>query len=68
MKDGIIPLMWRKFFLKVANNRDFVYNFCNRTLNNFDRYCREWYLYNSLDADDIRMLDKELKIAHWLVL
>ena len=49
MKCGNIPLLWRKFFLNIANNRDYVYNFCNRPLNNFDRHCREWYFYNNPD-------------------
>ena len=45
MKCNNIPLLWR-IFLDIANNRDFVNNYCNRPLNRFDRHCREWYLYN----------------------
>ena len=41
-----IPMLWRHFFKNIANKRDYVYNFCNRPLNKFDRHCREWYLYN----------------------
>ena len=36
-----IPLLWRKFFLNIANNRDYVYSYCNGPFNNFQRYCRE---------------------------
>ena len=58
-----IPMLWRHFFKHIANNRDYVYIFCNRPLYKFDRHCREWYLYNLIknntgdDGDDIRMLD-----------
>ena len=47
------------FFLKIANNREYVY-FCNRQFNDFHRHCREWYLYNNTDGDDIPMLDDEM--------
>ena len=46
MKCNIIPLLWRKFFLNIANNRDYVTTFCIRPLNDFDRHCRGWYLHN----------------------
>ena len=39
-----IRMLWRRFFKKIANNGDYVYNICNRPLNSFDRPCREWYL------------------------
>ena len=67
MKCGNIPILWIKLFLNIANNRHYVYNFCNRPLNKFDRHCREWYLYNNSDADDIRMLNDELNNygAYW---
>ena len=42
MKCNNIPLLWRKFLLNVANNKDYVYNFCNRPFNGFHRHCREW--------------------------
>ena len=29
MKCNNFPILWRTFFLKIANNRDYVYNFCN---------------------------------------
>ena len=45
MKCNNIPLLWRKFFLNIANNRDYVNNYCNRPPNSFDRHCPEWYLH-----------------------
>ena len=57
MKCNIIPRLWRKFFLNLAINGEYVYKFCNRPLNGFDKLCREWYSYNSTDGVDIRMLD-----------
>ena len=62
-----IPMLWKNFRKNIANNRDYVYNFCNRPLNKFDRFCREWYLYNLVknctddDEKDIQMLDDEMK-------
>ena len=41
-----IPIFWRKLFMHIANNRDYIYNFCNNPDNKFQRYCLEWYLYN----------------------
>ena len=67
-KNSNILLIWRDFFLNIVINRDYVYNFCNRPMNNFDRYCREWYLDNNPDADDIRLLDDALNIAYCLML
>ena len=40
-----IPILWRKFFLKIANNKDYVYYFCNNRYNSFHQHCREWYFY-----------------------
>ena len=31
------PLLWRKFFLNIANNREYIFNYCNRPLHKFDR-------------------------------
>ena len=54
MKCGIIPLLWRKFFLNIANNRDYIINCCNRPFSRFDRICREWYIYNnSYELDEL---------------
>ena len=60
MKCGNNPRLGIIFLSKIANNRDYVYKFCNRPAKKFDRYCCEWYLYNNPDADDIRMLNDEL--------
>ena len=68
IKCGIIPFLWRKFFLNIPNNRDNVYNFCNRLLHEFDRHFREWYLYNNRDENEIRILNDELNNAYWLML
>ena len=64
-----VPMLWRHFLKNIANNRDLEYNFSNRPLYNFDRYCPEWYLYNLIknntdggDIEDIRMLDDEIII------
>ena len=43
-----IPKKWRNFFTKIANNRDYVYSFCNRPYNSFHRHCRELYFYTLL--------------------
>ena len=55
-----IPILWTKFFLKLANNRDYVYNLCKRPFNDLHRHCREWYLYINTDGDDLRKLDDEV--------
>ena len=44
-----IPCFWRKFCMKIANNRDFKYNICNNPYNKFQRFCLEWYSYNLLE-------------------
>ena len=31
-----IPLFWRKMFMHIANNRDYIYNFCNNLMINFN--------------------------------
>ena len=67
MKCGNIPRLWIIFFLKIANSRDDVFNFCNRPLNNFNRHCREWYLYNNPNAIVIGTYTDELNNyeAYW---
>ena len=60
-----IPMFWIHLFKNIANNREYVYNYCNRPPNKFDRYCRECYLYNLVKnntdgdehEDDIQTLD-----------
>ena len=57
-----------KIFPKIANNGVYVYIFCNRPFNDFHRHCREWYLYDNTDGDDIRMLNDEMNNiydAYW---
>ena len=61
MKCGNIPLLWRKIFLNIPNNRDHIINYCNRPFNKFDRICREWYLSHNGDDNEIRVLDDNLK-------
>ena len=46
MKCNNIPTLGRKFFLKIANNRDYVYNICNSPYNSFHQHCRECYFHN----------------------
>ena len=60
LKSDRLPSLWRNFFLNIANNMDYVYHFCNRPFHTFDLHCREWYLYNNNDGDDIRMLNNEM--------
>ena len=68
MKCNNIPLLWRKFFLNIANNRVYVFEYCNRTFRNFRRHCREWCLYNNPDDDEIRKLNDERNSygAYWM--
>ena len=47
MKCNNILLLWKKFFSKIANKKDYVNNYCNRPLNSFDRLCCEGCLYNN---------------------
>ena len=53
MKCGNIPVLWRKFFWIIANNRDYIIIYCKRPFNKFDRICRKWYLSHN----EIRVLD-----------
>ena len=57
MKCGKISLLWGKIFLKIAYNRDYIINYCNRPFNNFDKLCPEWYLSHNSDDNEIRALD-----------
>ena len=41
-----------KFFVKIADNRDSVHNYCNDPLSCFDRRFCEWYLHNNNDEID----------------
>ena len=50
MKCNNILLLWRKFFLNIANNRDYVNYYCNRPYSMFDWNCHKWYLYNLIKS------------------
>ena len=68
MKSGNIPMLWRKFFLNIANNRDYIINYCSRPFTKFDRLCREWYLNNhNSDDNEIRVLDDNLYNKYMLM-
>ena len=43
-----LPMMWRSFFINIASNRDYIYNFCNNPFKRFQKPCYEWYQYNLL--------------------
>ena len=55
MKCGKILMLWREFFLNIANNRDHIIKYCNRPFNKFDRLCREWFFSHNSD-NEIRVL------------
>ena len=57
MKCGNILLLWRKFFLNNANNREHNIIYCNRPFNKPDRPCGEWFLSHNSDDNEIRVLD-----------
>ena len=67
MKCGNIPLLRRKFFLNIVNNRDHIIIYCNKPFNKFDRLCREWYLSHNSDDNEIRMLDDNFNINYMLM-
>ena len=48
-----IPMGWRRFFLNIAKNTQYITNYCNNSYNRFHRYCHEWYLYNLLKNNTI---------------
>ena len=60
MKSDNIPLLWRKFFLNIANNRDYIINYCKRPFNKFDKHCREWYLNHYSYDNEIRVFDDNI--------
>ena len=41
LKCNNIPILWRIFFSRIANNRDYVCNFCDSPYNSFHQHCRE---------------------------
>ena len=48
-----ISRLWRIFFTKIANNSDYVYNYCNGPHNSFQRHCVKWYIYNSVKNNSV---------------
>ena len=66
MKCYNLPLLWRKFFMNIANNRGCIINDCNRPLHKFDRLFREWYLNENLNDDEIRAFDNNLNIYYFV--
>ena len=38
--------MWRKFFKIIAEDRDYLYKFCNIPYRKLHRFCIDWYMYN----------------------
>ena len=68
MKSDNIPLLWRKFFFNIANNIDYVNNYCNRPLNSFDRHCFERYLRNFLENNaDVRFSNNMDEILEYAI-
>ena len=67
MKCGNIPLLWNKFFLNIAINRDYIFDYCNRPPSKFDRLCREWYLSHNSDDNEIQVLDDNLSDNNMLM-
>ena len=47
------PIMWRKFFKNIAENRDYIYNYCNKRSYRFNRYCVDWYMYNVIKNNTV---------------
>ena len=41
-----IPMMWRKFFINIANNEEFINNNCIYSHRKIYRFYRDWYFYN----------------------
>ena len=60
MKCDNIPFLWKKFFLIITNNRDYINKYCNRPFKSFDKFCREWYLSHNSDDLNTRVLDDNL--------
>ena len=46
-------MLWRKFFMNIANNGDFITNFSKNPYNKFNQYCQEWYLYNLMKNNTV---------------
>ena len=60
MKCYNLPLLWRKFFMNIANNRNYIINHCNRPRRKFYRLIREWYLNQNPDDNEMRIYDDNI--------
>ena len=60
MKCYNLPLLWSKFFMNIANNREYVMNYCNRPLCKFGSQLREWYLNENPNDNEMRVFDNNL--------
>ena len=60
MKCFNISMLWRKFFLNNANNREYIYNYCNKPLHKFDGHLREWFLSENPNDNEMRIFDDNL--------
>ena len=38
-----LPILWRIIFLKLANNREYILNYCNRFFDSVHQQCPEWF-------------------------
>ena len=48
-----IPMGWRRDFLNIANNTQYIKNFCINPYNIFQSFCHAWYLYKFRGNDTI---------------
>ena len=46
-----LPIMHRKFLLKISQNRGYIQTHCNDRRNPFHFACRRCYLYNNPQCD-----------------
>ena len=60
------PMLWRNIFLNIANNREYIINYCNKPLHKFDRRLREWYLGENPNDNEMRKIDDNLN-NHYIV-
>ena len=64
MKNNIIPMLWRKFFLNIANNREYINKYWNKPLHIFDRPLRERYLSENPNDNEMRNFYDNLNNHH----
>ena len=60
MKCYKLPMLWRKFFLNIANNREYIINHCNGPLHKFDRLLRERNFNENPNDKEMRVFDDNL--------